>query len=151
MATNEVQVIETSGMQPLTEFPVNPAIENRARMRIGIVGDDVVIASCGVAGGWGGSMLFERRNAAAVRDLLADLLNGKLAEEGLDHLSFNQGKDRIGAGWQMPRDVFSYSFHNNRLVKMDGFQTRSWNIYADPDTMLGIYVELDELLKKGLL
>lgn len=151
METNEVQIIDASRMTPLTEFPASGVLDNIVAFRIGIVGDDVVIAARGSAGDWGGALMFERNNAKAATDLLKDLLHGRMSEEGREFSGYNAGKDRLGVSAQMPRDQFSYSFYNNRLVKMNGFQTRSWNINMTPDTALGIYVELDELLKKGLL
>lgn len=151
MSSPTVEVIDTSQMQVLTEFPAAGFIHNNSeRFRIGLLDTHLIIASCSSNGKWSGDVMFERANLAAITQLLDDVLNGRLRKEERDYVGFNSGKDRIGISAQAPRDRLTISIYNNRFVKMDGGETRAWSVTVAPDTALKMLVELEKLVAQGI-
>jgi hypothetical protein len=150
MSDEQVEVIETSRMQVLSEFAAaGRAHDNTDRFRVGALGENIIIAGHGLNGAWSGVMLFERTNLEAVTRLLGEVLDGRLYGEDQDYLNVMAGKDRIGISAQSPRGATTISLYNNRRVKMDGADTRAWDLTVTPDTALSLFVELKELRHQG--
>jgi hypothetical protein len=150
MSDEQVEVIDTSQMQVLSEFAAAGWVHaNTDRFRLGVLGDNIIIAGHGLDGTWSGDTLFERKNLEAVTKLLGEVLNGRLYDEDQDYLNVISGKDEAGISAQAPRGKITISLYNNRRVKMDGAEANSWNITVAPDTALSLYVELKELIAQG--